>query len=313
MIRTLFAAAACVLSACATVSGERAPARFELVVLGTAQDGGRPHLGCDRACCESARASRHIDYPACIGIHDRASGELVMIEATPAIEPQVAALHRAFGITDRGRRPIDALLLTHAHIGHYLGLAQLGREVAAVNALPVYVTPRFATFLRTNGPWSQLAELGQVDLREVKPGRAFEPIPGLSVEAISVPHRDELSDTVAFRLRGPNRCVLFVPDIDGWDRHPGLLEELLDGVDVAYVDGTFYDGRELPGRDLREIPHPLIVDTMERLAARARERPGSVRFLHLNHTNPLWLDARLVRELEARGFAVAAMGEREEL
>jgi pyrroloquinoline quinone biosynthesis protein B len=310
MFRTAFVGAVTLmLAACAT---SRAPAasRFELVVLGTAQDGGRPHLGCEALCCESARTEARVDNPACIGIHDRESGALVMIEATPAIEPQVAMLHRAFGVEGRARRPVDALLLTHAHIGHYVGLAQLGREVASTNALPVFVTPRFAAYLRANGPWSQLVTLGQIDLREIDTARAFEPIPGLSVEAIPVPHRDEFSDTVAYRVRGPNRCVLFVPDVDSWDRHPGLLEKLLEGVDVAYIDGTFYDGRELPGRDLREIPHPFIVDTMHRLAQRAEARPGSVRFLHLNHSNPLWLDERLVRELDARGFAVAQIGER---
>ncbi len=309
-VSTFFLAAWIVLvAACASAPALRT-SRFELVVLGVAQDGGRPHLGCEAVCCESARNEGRVDSPACIGIYDRESGALLMIEATPAIEPQVAMLHRAFGISRRGRLPVDALLLTHAHIGHYLGLAQLGREVASTSALPVFVTPRFAAYLRANGPWSQLVSLGQIELREVDAERPFEPIPGLSVEAILVPHRDEFSDTVAYRVRGPSRCVLFVPDVDSWDRHPGLLEKLLEGVDVAYIDGTFYDGRELPGRDLREVPHPFLVDTMDRLAGRADAQPGSVRFLHLNHSNPLWLDEKLVRELDARGFAVAQLGER---
>ncbi len=304
--------AALLLAACATSRGSE-PSRFELVVLGTAQDGGRPHLGCEAECCASARAAGHVDYPACLGIHDRESGALVLIEATPAIEPQIAALHRELGITGRGRRPVDAVLVTHAHVGHYLGLAHFGREVASTTALPVFVTPRCAAYLRANGPWSQLADLKQIELREIAIGAAFEPMPGVSVEAIPVPHRDEFSDTVAFRVRGPRRCVLFVPDVDGWDRHPELLARLFDGVDVAYLDGTFYDGRELPGRNLREIPHPFVTDSMERLSARASADPGCIRFIHLNHSNPLWLDARLVRELEARGFAVAKAGERVEL
>jgi pyrroloquinoline quinone biosynthesis protein B len=310
MLRTVCIGAALVaLAACATTRAPE-PSRFELVVLGIAQDGGRPHLGCEATCCESARRRGEVDFPACIGIHDRASDALLLIEATPAIEPQVAALHRTFGITGRGRRPVDALLLTHAHIGHYLGLAELGREVASTQALPVFVTPRFAAYLRANGPWSQLVALGEIDLREIDTTRTFEPIDGITVEAIPVPHRDEFSDTLAFRIRGPNRCVLFVPDVDSWDRHPGLLEELLEGVDVAYVDGTFYDGRELPGRDLREIPHPFVVDTMSRLSERAKALPASVRFLHLNHSNPLWLDESLAREVDERGFAVAKIGER---
>lgn len=304
------------LTACAVPHAEltdTSATRFSLFVLGTAQDGGRPHLGCERACCTSMRRSGHTDTPASLGIHDRETGALLLVEATPAIETQVAHLHELAGARDHSRKPIDALLLTHAHIGHYLGLAHLGREVASVARLPVFVTPRMATFLRTNGPWSQLVALEQVDVREIELGAVFEPLPGLAVEAIPVPHRDEFSDTVAFKIRGEQRTVLFVPDVDGWDAHEGLLERLMDGVDVAYVDGTFFDGRELPGRDLREIPHPPIVDTMRRLTERARAHRGSVRFLHLNHTNPLWLDERLRDDLEARGFALASVGERVDL
>ncbi|MFN0242164.1 MAG: MBL fold metallo-hydrolase [Planctomycetota bacterium] len=259
------------------------------------------------------RRTGHTDTPASLGIHDRETGALLLVEATPSIEKQVALLHDLTGARGHARRPIDALLITHAHVGHYLGLAHLGREVASADDVPLFVTPRFAAFLRTNAPWSQLVALDQVDVREVELGAAFEPLPGLSVEAILVPHRDEFSDTVAFKIRGEHRTVLFVPDVDGWNPHEGLLERLMDGVDVAYLDGTFYDGRELPGRDLREIPHPPTVDTMRRLAEHAHAHPGSVRFLHLNHTNPLWLDAGLRKDLEARGFALARQGERVEL
>jgi pyrroloquinoline quinone biosynthesis protein B len=127
---------------------------------------------------------------------------------------------------------------------------------------------------------------------------------------MTVPHRDEYSDTLAFKIHGPNRTVLFVPDVDRFDAAPGLLDRLLDGVDVAYLDATFYDGRELPGRDLREIPHPPMTDTMERLAQRARRHPGSLRFLHLNHTNPALHDADLRADVERRGFRIAEPGER---
>lgn len=128
--------------------------------------------------------------------------------------------------------------------------------------------------------------------------------------AIPVPHRDEFSDTMAYVLRGPNKAALFVPDVDRWDGNEALLEELLQGVDIAYVDGTFYDGSELPERNLAEIRHPLMTDTMARLAERAKSRPGSVRFLHLNHTNPVLRDDSLRSAIEARGFAIAKEGER---
>ena len=76
------------------------------------------------------------------------------------------------------------------------------------------------------------------------------------------------------------------------------------------VDATFYDGSELPGRDLSKIPHPRMVETMRLLGDEARARPGRVRFLHLNHTNPALHDAQLRKEIEGRGFRIAEEGER---
>jgi pyrroloquinoline quinone biosynthesis protein B len=288
---------------------ERQEARYELIVLGIAQDGGVPHVGCDKACCREARASGRTLFPASLGIHDKETGALVLVEATPAVEPQLALLQARSGERNRGRAPVDAVLLTHAHIGHYLGLAHFGREVAATDRLPVFVSPRLGDFLRSNGPWSQLVDLNQIVLGEVAPGQPFEPVPGVRVTALPVPHRDEFSDTMAFRIEAGNSRVLFVPDVDAWDRDPGLLERLLDGVTAAFVDATFYDGRELPGRDLSTIPHPLMTDTMDRLAAWGREHPGALAFIHLNHTNPALRDPAIRETITGRGFRVAEQGE----
>ncbi|MCA8950292.1 MAG: MBL fold metallo-hydrolase [Planctomycetes bacterium] len=299
-----------VLAACAGVPAvARAKSGCELFVLGIAQDGGLPHFGCERPCCVEARRSGRVLYPASLGVCDRDAGKLLLIEATPRVEEQVARLHRLAGIRGRGRDPIDALLVTHAHIGHYLGLAWFGREVASTRRVPVFCSPRFAAFLRQHGPWRQLVELDQIAPQPFEPGVAFSPWPGLSVTAVPVPHRDEFSDTMAYRLTGRERTVLFVPDVDAWEREPGLLARLLDGVDVAYLDGTFYDGSELPDRNLAEIRHPLMTRTMALLAEVARARPGALRFVHLNHTNPALHDAALRRDIEARGFRIAEPGE----
>jgi pyrroloquinoline quinone biosynthesis protein B len=219
-------------------------------------------------------------------------------------------LHDLARVHGRGRQPVDAVLTTHAHLGHYLGLAWFGREVAGSRAMPLHASPRFCAFVATQAPWRQLVALQQIEPRPFVVGEPFAPWPGLSITALAVPHRDEFSDTMAFVLRGPARSVLFVPDVDAWERAPGLLDRLLAGVDIAYLDGTFYDGRELPDRDLAEIPHPLMIRTMERLAERARQRPGTLRFLHCNHSNPVLHDAALRARVEALGFGLAEPGER---
>lgn len=304
----------CLLGACAAVPSAppESPPPVELFVLGIAQDGGLPHFGCEQPCCVAARGTGRVLFPSCLGVVDRRgeAPKLLLVEATPRIEEQVALLHDLAGVHGRGRQPVDAVLTTHAHLGHYLGLAWFGREIAASKSVPVHCSPRFATFLRQHGPWRQLVELEQLVVHEFTIGDVFAPWPGVTVKALAVPHRDEFSDTVAFVISGPTRSVLFVPDVDAWEREPGLLERLLAGVDVAYLDGTFFDGSELPERNLAEIRHPLMTRTMALLAASAQARPGALRFLHMNHTNPVLHDAALRARVEAAGFAIAAQGER---
>ncbi|MGE4601399.1 MAG: MBL fold metallo-hydrolase [Planctomycetota bacterium] len=281
---------------------------IELVVLGIAQDGGVPHLGCQKECCIDARRDVKRLGPACLAIVDHQSGKTMLIEATPAIEEQLSLLREITGFGNEGRHAVDSLLLTHAHIGHYTGLIHFGREVASTDAIDVYCTERMGSFLKENGPWSQLVELKQIVLRTVEYGDLTEVMRGVKVAAIAVKHRDEFSDTVAWRIEGPNKTVLFCPDIDSWDG--GVLENLIEGVDICYLDATFYDGRELPGRDLSEIPHPPMVVTMERLQEAALREPGRFRFIHLNHTNPALRDETIRDELRKRGFRVAEPAER---
>ena len=292
---------------------EGALAGVELMVLGRGQDGGLPQLGCRKDCCLNARAEGRYELPSALGLVDHDLRSLYLVEATPAIEQQVSLLQTALEDRAPDAPMIDGLLLTHAHIGHYLGLAQLGREVAATNRLPLHVSPQVAGFLRDNQPWAQLVELNQVQLELFEPGQVFTLTSRVQIEPIPVPHRDEFFDTMAFKFRGPRSSVLFLPDIDRWDDPSlpqGFLEELLSDVDLAYLDGTFYDGRELPGRDLSVIPHPLVTASMQRLAHVARKRPGRIRFIHLNHTNPLLHDPQLVNQLESAGFGLPRMGDR---
>jgi pyrroloquinoline quinone biosynthesis protein B len=234
-----------------------------------------------------------------------------MIDATPDFPEQLAALAdvRAAPAGKTDRAPLEGILLTHAHVGHYLGLAQLGFEVLSTKDIPVHATPKMAEFLRTQGPWSQLVDQHNISLVELTAGSAFELAPKISATALLVPHRDEFSDTVAFVIAGERKKLLFVPDTDPWARWPSDPLRLFEGIDVALVDGTFHSMDELPGRDIATIGHPLMVDTMELLQARVDEGSLDVWFLHLNHSNPA-LDPESAerREIERRGFAVAHAG-----
>ena len=231
-------------------------------VLGVAQDAGVPHIGCACPRCERFRAAPL--HPACLGL---VGARRAMIDATPAIAEQVRMLGG----------PPDAILLTHAHMGHVAGLLQLGKE-ALNHRCAVHATPAVCAFLSGNAPWSSLP----LDVRPIDGPIALEP--GLTAEAIPVPHRDEHGDTVAFLIRGPGRALLYLPDIDHWDATD--LPALIDRCDLALLDGSFYSADELPRQ--KDVPHPPITETLARLDD---ERAAKVRFLHFNHTNPV-LDER---------------------
>jgi pyrroloquinoline quinone biosynthesis protein B len=282
-----------------------APARVYAVVLGIAQDGGFPHIGCHQPPCKAARQRPgRRERVSSLGLVDERSGRRYLIDATPDLPSQLETLLGGRPGTDR-QRPVDGIFLTHAHIGHYTGLMYLGREALGARAVPVYATRRMGRFLRDNGPWGQLVALGQVELREMAAGEEIALGPDLKVTPLAVPHRDEYSDTVAFRVRGPSRSVLFVPDIDKWERWDRRLEDEAAAVDAALLDGTFLEAGELPGRSLAEIPHPLVEET----AARVAGLRGRVFFIHLNHTNRLLWDGAARRRLQARGLEVARDGQ----
>lgn len=296
-MRRIWPAAALFLT---LASARGAPPAVEAVVLGIAQDGGVPHLGCRQKLCVEARkdpSKRRL--VASLGLVDTIAGKRFVIDATPDFAEQVAR----FGVLP------DGILLTHAHIGHYLGLAQLGREVVNAREMPVYCTPSMARFLRENGPWKRLVTLGNIAIREIEPGREFALTDSLRVTALKVPHRDEDSDTVAYLVAGPSRRLLWLPDIDKWEKWDRRVEDVIRDADVAFLDGTFSSADEIPGRSLAEIPHPLVPETVARLA-KVSVPPLKVFFVHLNHTNPLLWDAAAARQLRAKGFGVASEGQR---
>jgi pyrroloquinoline quinone biosynthesis protein B len=286
-----------------------------VVVLGTVQDGGMPQTGCDCSHCSAARKNpalaRHV---ASLAIDFPKTDHVYLVDATPDLPAQIAKIHgfRAHPEGKVDRAPVDGVLLTHAHMGHYLGLAHFGFESLNTKDIPVWVSPRMAEYLKTNGPWSQLVRLGNIALREFVPGKPFDLEEGVSVKALQVPHRDEYSDTMAFLIRGPKRTLLYVPDTDSWKAWPKPLTQVLEEekVDVALLDATFYSPDELPDRDVTKIKHPLVTDSMDLLSSLVKAGKLQVFFTHMNHSNPaLDRNGAARKAIEARGFRVLDEGE----
>jgi pyrroloquinoline quinone biosynthesis protein B len=291
------------------------PAPFVLV-LGTAQDGGIPHLGGEAAPDEAARRDPALRRSvASLLVVDPASGKRWLIDASPDLAPQ---LDRAEAVAParaaaRVRPPIlDGIFLTHAHVGHYLGLAQLGREIYSADRVPLWGSERMRAFLSTNGPWDQLVRLNQIELRPLAPGVAVELAPNLTVTPFLVPHRDEYTDTFGFEIRGPSRAVLYIPDIDKWEKWGDeRIEDRIARVDVALLDATFFGDGELSGRAMSEVPHPFVVESLARFAKLSEPERRKVVFTHLNHSNPAALPGTPERRtIEAAGMRVAEEMER---
>lgn len=292
----------------------RALAPF-VIVLGTAQDGGIPHLGGQAAPDLAARADPTLRRTvASLLIVDPASGQRWLLDASPDVTAQLDAAER-LAPRAAGRPIVDGVFLTHAHIGHYLGLAQFGREVAATRELPLHGSTRMRQYLASNGPWELLVRLRHLLLAPaLEPDVPVRLAPGLSIRPFLVPHRDEYTDTFGFEIRGPNRGLLYIPDIDKWERWSRAIEERVAEVDVALLDATFFGDGELPGRPMAEVPHPFVVETLARFAHRPLAERRKVVFTHLNHTNPAALAGTPERlRIEAAGMTVASEGMRIDL
>ncbi len=279
------------------------------VVLGIAQDGGYPQAGDRTSPAWENPALRRL--ATCLALVDPVTSHRWIFDATPDFKEQ---LHRLDCLAPREDVPgLDGIFLTHAHIGHYTGLIHLGVEAMNAPAIQTYAMPRMAQFLHNNGPWNQLVDMRNVELRPLQDGEQTCLDTQLSVTPLAVPHRDEYSETVGFRITGPEQSVLYLPDVTGWNAWEACgtrIEDALREVDVAYLDGTFMSGDELPGRDLSTIKHPMIDASIARFADLPDSERRKVRFIHLNQSNPLIRgDAPALDELERSGCGLAHEGE----
>lgn len=264
-------------------------------VLGTAQDGGFPHAGCDCFSCEVARTDTSIQRKvSSIGIVGE-TGQCLIVDATPDFPAQIAALGQAAG---RGGPSIDAVILTHAHVGHYLGLAFLGREVISSDRLPVYCTRSMERFLKANQPWGHLIDRHEIEIRLMTPGEPLD-FDGVEIEAFLTPHRAEDTDTIMLEIAGPNRTLVYISDTDYFG--DGLVERAC-AADVALLDGTFYDREEVTHRDILEVRHPVVTESIPRF----KDAKGEIYFTHINHTNALLHPTRAPDLPD--GFGLAADG-----
>ena len=280
-----------------------------ITVLGIAQDGGYPQAGCTAEhCLRHWRGEEDKRHVVSLGLTDQASGQNWLFEATPDFTTQLQQLQQASGSTN-----LSGIFLTHAHMGHYAGLLQLGREAMGAKGIPVYVMPRMKKFLENNAPWSQLVALGNIKLILMEQDKPIQMTPTLRVIPLQVPHRDEFSETVGFRIETSEKSLLFIPDIDKWPLWEKDIRAEVARVEVALLDATFYQEGELPNRNMSEIPHPFVAETIALFSPLPAAEKRKVKFIHFNHTNPLMLEGPERDAVKQLGFEVATEGERIQL
>lgn len=283
-----------------------------LYVLGNLQDAGAPQMACTKEHCQE----NHELYPpphfvSCLAVVDREEEQQFIFDASPDLAKQWDYLCKnEISMPSEPNQP-SGIFLTHAHIGHYTGLMHLGKEAMSARSVPVYAMPRMDSFLRGNGPWSQLVDMNQIDIRPIQHDSLIRANKNLKVRPFLVPHRDEFSETVGFEILGPSKTALFIPDIDKWSKWNVSLIEEVKRVDYLFIDATFYSDDELPGRNMAEIPHPFVLESMELLKDLPKEDKAKVYFTHLNHTNPLRnKQSKAYKEVIGKGFKVAQIGDR---
>jgi pyrroloquinoline quinone biosynthesis protein B len=205
---------------------------------------------------------------------------------------------------------LSGIFLTHAHIGHYTGLMHLGREAMGTRDMPVYAMPRMSAFLRDNGPWSQLVSLGNIELRGLQ-HMAPVNLSAVTVTPFLVPHRDEYSETVGYSIQGPNRSAIFIPDINKWEDWDESIVEMVESVDYALIDASFFADGELGNRDMSQIPHPFVAETMALFEDSSLTVRDRIWFIHMNQSNPLLnSNTEQTRMVLENGFNVAREGVR---
>ena len=276
-----------------------------IYILGNVQDAGLPHIGCQHKFCKEKFSEFEEYFTTSIAVVDPVEKKYILFEASPDIPYQLNYLEKE--IFNEFLLP-ESIFITHAHIGHYTGLMYFGREALGAKNLIIKVLPKMSNFLKTNGPWSQLVDINNIKIQNLSFGSKTNELRNITVTPIQVPHRDEYSETAGFIIEGRNKKALFIPDIDKWEKWDKNLIQLVYEFDYLLLDATFYDSKEI-NRDISEIPHPLVTETINLLDDLSPEHKNKVYFIHMNHTN-LMLDpsSELTKLVVNKGFNITRLG-----
>ncbi len=277
-----------------------------ITILGIAQDGGFPHINNTKEFLAVKDKSVKKELVVSLGLLDQKENKKFLFEATPDMPEQLAMLDSEHL---HNETIIDGVFLTHAHMGHYTGLMHFGREAMGAKNIPVYAMPKMKLFLETSGPWSQLVNLKNIRIQPIQADTLIRLTTNIKILPFLVPHRDEYSETVGYKIIGNNKSALFIPDINKWSLWKQNVVDQIKNVDYAFIDATFFKNGEIP-RPMAEVPHPFIEETVALFEKEPKAVKSKIVFIHFNHSNPAMhkkYNERLA--LEKQGYRFANTGD----
>ena len=273
-----------------------------LMVLGTVQDGGFPQAGCFKECCKSIDKTQK-RLISSIAIINKETNDCWIIDITPDFKDQIKLIKDFLSIDTLPN--IKGVFLTHAHIGHYIGLLDLGVEVMNMDSIPVYAMPKMKSFLENNAPFNFLIESGNIIINSIDNDNVVSLSDQVFIRPFLVPHRNELSETAGYNIKSNSKSIIYIPDIDAWSLWENNILDVIKENDLLFLDGTFYDSNELPDRDISKVPHPFVCESLKIFSDLNHADKQKILFTHLNHSNPLLNQNSLEsKSLADKGFKI---------
>jgi phosphoribosyl 1,2-cyclic phosphate phosphodiesterase len=227
-----------------------------VTVLGSGTSMGVPTISCDCAVCRSTDPRDRRTRPS---VMIEWSGHRIVIDSGPDFREQALR---------EGIQRLDAVLYTHGHADHILGLDDLRPltypRVTGGARLPLYARPETAEILRSVFKYIfddnyKYGGIAKVELHEIR-----EPFRLLDLWVIPVPVTHGDAEIAGYRIGR----FAYLTDFSAV---PEQSFELLVGVQVVFLDA------------LRHVPHPTHSTVENSLQVAARIGAEQTYFTHICH------------------------------